>query len=141
MMKLPHLLLGLAACVLSYSGAALAQEERRAIKVVVVAMYEIDEPRGDDPGELQLWVERLALDTQLPFPTGENDLFLNGNASFEASTTSGTVGFIVHSACSCWNFRLSVKQTVRPNDTSVSFQLRLAGLGEDRDRSRARVLR
>ena len=55
----------------------IANEEKLAIKVVVVAMYENGDPRGDDPGELQLWVERLGLDSQLPFPSGESDLYLN----------------------------------------------------------------
>ncbi|MDX1404944.1 MAG: purine nucleoside permease [Woeseiaceae bacterium] len=53
------------------------QERKRPIKVVVVAMYEIDAPSGDAPGELQFWVERLPLDIRLPFPSGETDLFLN----------------------------------------------------------------
>ena len=90
MMKLSHLVPGMAAICVLFSGAVAAQEERQAIKVVVVAMYENGEPRGDDPGELQLWVERLALDTQLPFPIGENDLFLN-DAGVLAFVTGGGI--------------------------------------------------
>ncbi len=70
-----------AICLLIFSGLfavpADAADEKQAIKVVVVAMYENGDPRGDAPGELQLWVERLALDNQLPFPSGESDLYLN----------------------------------------------------------------
>lgn len=54
-----------------------AEESRREIKVVVAAMYEIGAPRGDAPGELQFWVERLPLEETLPFPLGEDDLYLN----------------------------------------------------------------
>ena len=70
-----------AICLWIFSGLSAvpadAADEKQAIKVVVVAMYENGDPRGDAPGELQLWVERLALDSQLPFPSGESDLYLN----------------------------------------------------------------
>ncbi|MEM9171849.1 MAG: purine nucleoside permease [Pseudomonadota bacterium] len=46
------------------------------IKVVVLAMFERGEPTGDDPGELQLWVEGMPISTQLDFPIGESDLYL-----------------------------------------------------------------
>lgn len=54
-----------------------AEEPRREIKVVVAAMYEIGAPRGDAPGELQFWVERLPLEEAVAFPLGEEDLYLN----------------------------------------------------------------
>lgn len=70
-----------AICLLIFPGLfgvpADAADEKQAIKVVVVAMYENGDPRGDAPGELQFWVERLPLDSQLPFPFGESDLYLN----------------------------------------------------------------
>lgn len=47
------------------------------VKVVVVAMFERGESRGDEPGELQLWVERLKLDTEHDFALGENPLHMN----------------------------------------------------------------
>lgn len=47
------------------------------IKVVVAAMFEIGEVRGDAPGELQYWIERLPLDQSLPFELGEGDLYIN----------------------------------------------------------------
>ncbi|NOX68571.1 MAG: purine nucleoside permease [Gammaproteobacteria bacterium] len=55
----------------------LANPARQPIKVIVAAMYENGEVRGDAPGEIQFWVERLHLDRQLPFPMGESDLYLN----------------------------------------------------------------
>ena len=77
MMKTHYLVVWLAVAGTLFAAPAIAGEEKLAIKVVVVAMYEVDEARGDYPGELQLWVERLGLDTELPFPSGESDLFLN----------------------------------------------------------------
>ncbi|MEL7298389.1 MAG: purine nucleoside permease [Pseudomonadota bacterium] len=47
------------------------------VKVVVAAMFERGEPTGDDPGELQLWIERLALTTEYDFPLGEAKLYGN----------------------------------------------------------------
>jgi purine nucleoside permease len=52
-------------------------EERIPIKVIVAAMFENGDVTGDVPGELQLWVERLQLNEELPFPLGERGLFLN----------------------------------------------------------------
>ncbi len=47
------------------------------IKAVVVAMFERGEVTGDGPGEFQLWIERLPLDTEHDFPMGEYPLFTN----------------------------------------------------------------
>lgn len=46
------------------------------IKVVVATMFENGEPRGDDVGELQLWVERSNIVEEIDFPLGEYPLFL-----------------------------------------------------------------
>ncbi|MEL7312629.1 MAG: purine nucleoside permease, partial [Pseudomonadota bacterium] len=46
------------------------------IKVVVMAMFERGEPTGDDPGELQRWLEGLDISTTLPFEAGESNLYL-----------------------------------------------------------------
>ena len=81
--------LWLAAISLFLCAPLQADDERRAIKVVVVAMYENGAARGDDPGELQLWVERLPLDTQLPFPSGESDLYLNDEGVLAFVTGGG----------------------------------------------------
>lgn len=77
-----------ATCLLS-NAPAFSQSEKRPIKVVVVAMYENGQPKGDDPGELQLWVERLPLDTRLPFPLGEMDLHLNDDGVLAFVTGGG----------------------------------------------------
>jgi len=47
------------------------------VKVVVVAMYESGALSGDNPGELQLWVERLKLNQAFPFELGEYELRMN----------------------------------------------------------------
>jgi purine nucleoside permease len=52
-------------------------DEPIAVKVVVVAMFERGEPRGDETGELQLWVERLGLDTEIDFELGVDVLYMN----------------------------------------------------------------
>ncbi len=47
------------------------------IKVVVMAMFELGQDSGDNPGEFQLWVERLPLADSLPFPQGYRQLRIN----------------------------------------------------------------
>jgi len=54
-----------------------ADEVRLPVKVVIAAMFEKGHATGDDPGELQFWVERLHLDKSLAFPLGEQDIFMN----------------------------------------------------------------
>ena len=68
---------------------AYANEAPLPIKVVVAAMYEIGEVRGDAPGELQYWVERLPLEKSLPFPLGESDLYLNDDGVMAVLTGGG----------------------------------------------------
>lgn len=88
-MRTSYLAILLTAIFLLVSVPALPQEERQEIKVVVVAMYENGEPTGDDPGELQLWVERLPLDIRMPFPSGEMDLFLDDKGVLAFVTGGG----------------------------------------------------
>jgi len=71
------------------AAANAGADERIPIKVVVVAMYEIGAARGDNPGELQFWVERLALETQMPFTLGETDLYLNDDGVLAFVTGTG----------------------------------------------------
>ncbi|MDX2413498.1 MAG: purine nucleoside permease [Woeseiaceae bacterium] len=54
-----------------------ADGERLPVKVVIAAMFERGQVTGDEPGELQLWVERLHLDKSLAFPLGQQDIFMN----------------------------------------------------------------
>ena len=49
------------------------------IKMVVISMFELGEPTGDNPGEFQYWVERLPLTETIPFPQGYADLKYNSD--------------------------------------------------------------
>jgi len=51
--------------------------EQLPVKVVVLAMFERGAVRGDEPGELQLWLERLALDQEFDFPAGHGSVYMN----------------------------------------------------------------
>ncbi|MDH4127102.1 MAG: purine nucleoside permease [Gammaproteobacteria bacterium] len=51
--------------------------ERIEVKVVVMAMFERGEARGDVPGELQFWLERLDMQTEYDFPLGLGNLYMN----------------------------------------------------------------
>ena len=57
---------------------AIAQE-RMPVKVVIAAMFENGDTTGDEPGELQFWVERLKLDRELDFPLGERPIYANAD--------------------------------------------------------------
>jgi purine nucleoside permease len=61
-----------------------------AIKVVVVTMFERGEDIGDQPGELQRWVEREALDQVHPFPQGWRNLRSNADGVLAVCTGIGT---------------------------------------------------
>lgn len=76
-------------CASAVWGRAGEAEPRIAPKVVVVAMYEVGEPTGDFPGELQYWVERLEMDTVIPFPLGITDLRMNDDGVLAVLTGGG----------------------------------------------------
>jgi purine nucleoside permease len=59
------------------------------VKVVVLAMFERGASRGDEPGELQLWVERLGLDTEHEFPLGKDVLYMNDDGVMAILLGSG----------------------------------------------------
>lgn len=63
--------------------------EKIPVKVVVVAMFEIGAITGDQPGELQLWVEREKLDKVYPFPMGEYELRSNDRGLLAICTGGG----------------------------------------------------
>jgi len=79
----------IAAAGLLLPAFAQSQQARIPVKVVVVAMYEVGAARGDAPGELQFWVERLALDTEMAFPAGESSLYLNDDGVLAFVTGGG----------------------------------------------------
>src|ERR1700691_861232 len=56
---------------------ACAAAGRIAVRVVVVATFELGKDSGDTPGEFQYWVERLPLQQSLPFPVGRRALRYN----------------------------------------------------------------
>jgi purine nucleoside permease len=60
------------------------------VKVVVVTMFERGADTGDQPGELQYWVERNHLDRVIPFPQGYHDLRMNNDGVLAVLTGVGT---------------------------------------------------
>ncbi len=77
--RLPSLKTGMLvafACLVALQACSPATE-RVGVKVVVAAMFERGESRGDAPGELQLWVERLGLDTEHDFVLGQDRIYMN----------------------------------------------------------------
>jgi purine nucleoside permease len=79
----------LAAALLVACAAAFA-EPRIEVKVVVVTMFERGEDTGDQPGELQYWVEREQLGRKIPFPQGWRDLRLDDKGLLALCTGIGT---------------------------------------------------
>jgi purine nucleoside permease len=79
------LLMALSAC-----GPTAVKDPAIPVKVVVVTMFERGADTGDEPGELQYWVERNHLDRVLPFPQGFHDLRMNGEGVLAVLTGMGT---------------------------------------------------
>jgi len=75
--RLLHYAMNFILAGLTLAPPAFTAETREPIRVVIAAMYELGEASGDAPGELQFWVERLPLERSMPFPLGENELYLN----------------------------------------------------------------
>lgn len=71
------LIVGLMLPVLAMTSACQSRQAPVEVRVIVVAMFERGESRGDEPGELQFWVERLGLDTEYDFPLGQDVLYMN----------------------------------------------------------------
>jgi purine nucleoside permease len=80
--------LGLLIAVPAFS--APPQARPIPVKVVVIAMFERGADTGDQPGELQYWVERNHLDRVIPFPQGYHDLRMNGDGVLAILTGVGT---------------------------------------------------
>jgi purine nucleoside permease len=70
----------------------LAQAKPRPIpvKVVVVAMFEVGADTGDQPGELQYWVERDHLDRIYPLAAGYHAVRMNSDGEMAVLTGQGT---------------------------------------------------
>jgi purine nucleoside permease len=80
-------LLALIATIVSLANAKPRPIE---VKVVIVAMFEIGQDIGDQPGELQYWVERDHLDKVYPLPAGYHEAHMNSNGEMAILTGQGT---------------------------------------------------
>jgi len=69
---------------------AAAAPRRIQVKVVVVAMFELGNDTGDQPGELQYWVERDHLDRIFPLPAGYHSVRMNDRGEMAVLTGQGT---------------------------------------------------
>jgi purine nucleoside permease len=80
------------AILLVVTSATVADAKPRAIpvKVVVVAMFEVGADTGDQPGELQYWVERDHLDRVYPLAAGYHAVRMNGDGEMAVLTGQGT---------------------------------------------------
>ncbi len=78
-------LIGLLLCA-----SAVSHARPIPVKVVIVAMFERGADTGDQPGELQYWVERNHLDRVIPFPQGFHDLRMNNDGVLAVLTGVGT---------------------------------------------------
>ena len=77
-------------CCLAAGGTAAAKTKPIPVKVVVVAMFEVGNDTGDQPGELQYWVERDHLDRVYPLPAGYHAVRMNGEGEMAVLTGQGT---------------------------------------------------
>jgi purine nucleoside permease len=73
-----------------FSCAAAAQSQPIPVKVVVVTMFETGADTGDEPGELQYWVERDHLDRIYPLPAGYHPVRMNDHGEMAVLTGRGT---------------------------------------------------
>jgi len=72
------------------SKAQTAPKPPIPVKVVVVAMFEVGADTGDQPGELQYWVERDHLDQVFPLPDAYHDARMNSHGELAIVTGQGT---------------------------------------------------
>ena len=81
-----------ASLLLLVSLAAIAAAKPRPIpvKVVIVAMFEVGEDTGDQPGELQYWVERDHLDRVYALPAAWHAVRMNASGEMAVLTGQGT---------------------------------------------------
>lgn len=76
--------------LVSLAAAAAAKPRPIPVKVVVVAMFEVGEDTGDQPGELQYWVERDHLDRAYPLPAAYHAVRMNDQGEMAVLTGQGT---------------------------------------------------
>lgn len=78
------------ACLSCFAGIAYAKPKPIPVKVVVVAMFEVGADVGDQPGELQYWVERDHLDKVYPLAAGYHAARMNDEGEMAVLTGQGT---------------------------------------------------
>jgi purine nucleoside permease len=72
------------------AAASAASPKKIPVKVVVVTMFEIGADTGDQPGELQYWVERDHLDQIFPLPAAYHAARMNADGEMAVLTGQGT---------------------------------------------------
>ncbi len=83
-------LTSLLALIAATISLAAAKPRPIPVKVVIVAMFEIGQDTGDQPGELQYWVERDHLDKIYPLPAGYHAARMNSSGEMAILTGQGT---------------------------------------------------
>jgi len=84
----------------------------------------------DASGKPNSKVNQLNLNAYL-VATSYLELFADGFKSLEKNgSDGGRIGALIISTCKCWDFMVDVEKVARTNDTRVSVQFRLSGLGE-----------
>ncbi len=88
----PHVqtVFGLLALAAATVHVGAAKPRRIQVRVVVVAMFEIGDDTGDQPGELQYWVERDHLDQVYPLPAAYHPARMNKSGEMAILTGQGT---------------------------------------------------
>jgi purine nucleoside permease len=76
--------------LIALTTAAAEEPKPISVKVVVVAMFEVGADTGDQPGELQYWVERDHLDRVYPLSAGYHAVRMNGDGEMVVLTGQGT---------------------------------------------------
>ena len=79
-------------CIVLAAAADHCAAKRKPIpvKIVVVTMFEVGEDTGDQPGELQYWVERDHLDRVYPLAAGYHSARMNAEGEMAVLTGQGT---------------------------------------------------
>jgi len=72
------------------ASTSVAKPKPIPVKVVVVTMFEVGADTGDQPGELQYWVERDHLDRVFPLPDAYHAVRMNGRGEMAVLTGQGT---------------------------------------------------
>ena len=80
----------LLALIAATASVAAAKPRPIQVRVVIVAMFEIGQDTGDQPGELQDWVERDHLDRVYPLPASYHAARMNATGEMAILTGQGT---------------------------------------------------